>query len=526
MTSELLPPTPGVEHLTTIFRRISKGDIRIPAFQRRLVWDEAQVASLLESVYRGFPIGSALLWMVRGPILRDAELEYPIFPISEPNFPTSYILDGMQRLSSLYGVFNYLQGTSDPRLNMWFNLNSKTFIHHDVMELFDHPFCIPVRSLLSPRELLEIQGRLLSAANGALYVDRLLELQARFQEYMIPIVTITRDNVGDVVEIFERVNTSGTKLDTVDFMRAVTWSSEFDLNGQLDELNASLDEHDFALDEQTLIKLIGLELGKEPLADALLSLRGESSQALTGAVLRVRDGVIRVAKLLVERLSVFSSDFVPYEGQILVLYKALMQPGTDLDGLVKWYWAVGFNEALRGKPDHYVARAVRSVDDLLNGKVRGVEPRLDLREIDLIERRFIQGRALSVTVAGLFAKQNPRSLLTGQAIELGTFMYEPATSSMQHICLLPDVEYALGQKTTSAKVFANLFIPSVDDRAAMQWDDKLAKNHLVEQTPAEDVLASQFLNVTAVNSLREHNYRAFLEERARLMLNAAANLVL
>lgn len=525
MTSELLPPTPGVEHLTTIFRRVSKGDIRIPAFQRRLVWDEAQVASLLESVYRGFPIGSALLWMVRGPILRDAELEFPIFPVTPPNYPTSYILDGMQRLSSLYGVFNYAGGTSDPRLNMWFNLATKSFIHHDVMELFDQPYCMPVRSLLNPRELLEIQGNLLKQADGAKHIDNLLELQTRFQEYMMPIVTITRDNVGDVVEIFERVNTSGTKLDTVDFMRAVTWSNEFDLNGQLDALNASLDEHDFALNEQTLIKLIGLELGKEPLADALLTLRGETSAALVDAVQRVRDGVLRVANLLVQRLHVFSSDFVPYEGQILVLYKALMQPGADVDRLVQWYWAVGFNEALRGKPDHYVARAVRSTDDLLNGKVRGIEPRLSLREVDLVERRFIQGRALSVTMAGLFAQNGPRSLSSGKAIEPATFMYEPSISSMQHICALPEVEQALGQKVTSAKVFANLFIPGIDDRGALQWDEHLAQRWLVENTPDDGILASQFLNQTAIALLKEHRYRDFLEERARLMIAAAHKLV-
>ena len=62
--TRLLPPSPEVQYLPAIFRRIQSGDIRIPAFQRDFVWNEAQILELLESVYRGFPIGSALLWKV------------------------------------------------------------------------------------------------------------------------------------------------------------------------------------------------------------------------------------------------------------------------------------------------------------------------------------------------------------------------------------------------------------------------------------------------------------------------------
>jgi uncharacterized protein with ParB-like and HNH nuclease domain len=42
--------------------RISSGDIRIPAFQRNFVWEPDQVAFLLDSIYKGFPIGTIILW--------------------------------------------------------------------------------------------------------------------------------------------------------------------------------------------------------------------------------------------------------------------------------------------------------------------------------------------------------------------------------------------------------------------------------------------------------------------------------
>lgn len=523
--TDLIPPTPTVEHLTTIFRRITKGDIRIPAFQRRLVWDESQVVALLESVYRGFPIGSILLWSVRSQVLRDAVFDFPIFPATPPVFPTNYILDGMQRLSSLYGVFEYNEATSDPRLNMWFDLATGKFLHRDTIDLSTAKYSIPVRSLLNPRELFEIQNRLLRNEDDAPYVDTMIELQSRFQEYMIPIVTISREDVAGVVEIFERINNSGTSLDTVDFMRAVTWSNEFDLNGRLDDINATLDDINFAVGEQTLIKLIGLELGKEPLPDALLTLRDEGAKELNAAAERVLDGVQRVADFLRARLNVYGSEFVPYEGQLLVVYKALTATrDVDVDALVRWYWAVGFNESLRGKPDHYVARAVRSIPDLLAGRVRGVEPRLELRAVDLVERRFIQGRALSVTVAGLFASNPPRGLTTGELIEPASFMYDPSPASFQHILSLEEVEEATAQNVTSAKVFANLYVPTLGERLVFA-DDGYAKRALMDAPPDPEVLKSQFLSVEALDRLRAGDFSDFLAKRAEIMVGAASWLV-
>ncbi|QNQ39336.1 DUF262 domain-containing protein [Brucella intermedia] len=45
-----------------LINRISIGDIRIPAFQREYVWEADQVAFLLDSIYKGFPIGTIILW--------------------------------------------------------------------------------------------------------------------------------------------------------------------------------------------------------------------------------------------------------------------------------------------------------------------------------------------------------------------------------------------------------------------------------------------------------------------------------
>jgi len=107
MTRSAYPPQPSVEHLTTIFRRIDSGKIVVPAFQRTFVWELADIIALLESVYKGYPIGRLLLWAVDHDFLRVSDSSEIPFPKSKPEFPLSYVLDGLQRLSSLYGVFHF-----------------------------------------------------------------------------------------------------------------------------------------------------------------------------------------------------------------------------------------------------------------------------------------------------------------------------------------------------------------------------------------------------------------------------------
>lgn len=45
-----------------LLNKIKDGDIKIPPFQRKFVWNREQIISLLDSIYNDYPIGSILLW--------------------------------------------------------------------------------------------------------------------------------------------------------------------------------------------------------------------------------------------------------------------------------------------------------------------------------------------------------------------------------------------------------------------------------------------------------------------------------
>jgi Protein of unknown function DUF262 len=313
-------PQPSVLHLVTLFRQIGGGEIRIPAFQRGFVWNEKQMTELLDSVLEGFPIGSILLWNVDHRILKIAPPEATSFPAMEESFPANYVLDGMQRLATLYGVFHFGTSTKDPRFDVVYDLKTATFFHRASLPA-ELDTMVPLSALFTPRQLLEHQARLAALEDADALIDRLLAIQTAFQEYMIPVVTIRSTDVCRIVEIFERVNSTGTRLDPVDFMRAITWAEDFDLNHHLEEAAATIGEIGFSLGPETIIKCVGLVLGLPPTAEGLLQLRQSGSSDMRRAFQTAKECLGRVARFADSRFAIKSSSFIPYEGQLLLLFK-------------------------------------------------------------------------------------------------------------------------------------------------------------------------------------------------------------
>src|SRR5438552_8619691 len=81
---------------------IARGDLRLPELQRRYVWPATRVRDLLDSLYRGYPSGTILVW--------ETDKSVPEKDMAIDQQPASafqgqkLILDGQQRLTSLYAI--------------------------------------------------------------------------------------------------------------------------------------------------------------------------------------------------------------------------------------------------------------------------------------------------------------------------------------------------------------------------------------------------------------------------------------
>jgi uncharacterized protein with ParB-like and HNH nuclease domain len=90
--------------------------------------------SLLDSIYRGFPVGSLLLWSTKEALKHERNVGGFELPKTPEDYPVNYVLDGQQRLTTLYGVFNSDTKTSDPeladRFSVCFVPSTEEFIHY------------------------------------------------------------------------------------------------------------------------------------------------------------------------------------------------------------------------------------------------------------------------------------------------------------------------------------------------------------------------------------------------------------
>lgn len=87
-------PTGANETLHDITKNIENGDYRIPRFQRDFVWDIKKSASLLDSIFKGYPISSVILWKTRNELAEVRNLGGIEIPGRDTGHYTSYIIDG------------------------------------------------------------------------------------------------------------------------------------------------------------------------------------------------------------------------------------------------------------------------------------------------------------------------------------------------------------------------------------------------------------------------------------------------
>ena len=88
-----------------ILDTVIRGQIRIPAFQRGFVWEPERVAYLMDSIYKGFPFGSLLFWRTKEQLKSENKLGPFDLPQPAEDYPVDYVLDGQQRITSIFGVF-------------------------------------------------------------------------------------------------------------------------------------------------------------------------------------------------------------------------------------------------------------------------------------------------------------------------------------------------------------------------------------------------------------------------------------
>jgi hypothetical protein len=288
----------------TLVDMYKRGELRLPEIQRHYVWRATQVRNLLDSLYRGYPSGSILMWETDEPVpTRD----FAITQDTTAFAGRKLLLDGQQRLTSLTAVLNgdpiNVRGRKRP-IDILFNLehpdklsdagseieadDESLFLNEDEKpdeadeaddagrslsdELSKLTFVVASNALLAQPNWVSVSDVFRSDSDSAIlrkagitsfddprydrYNERLKRLRL-IKSYTYVVHVLERGmSYEEVTEIFVRVNSAGAKLKSSDLALAQMSSRWPNLLKDLEEFQDECEKSNFTIDVGQLVRAI------------------------------------------------------------------------------------------------------------------------------------------------------------------------------------------------------------------------------------------------------------------------------
>ncbi len=520
------------EKIDRIINRINSGDIRIPAFQRAYVWKQSQILDLLDSILRNYPIGSILLWSTSEKLKHTRNIAGYSIPDNAEEYPVNYVLDGQQRVSSVYATFSDKTEQDSSTAN--YNPNLDLF---EIYYSFTKNAFVPKNEIdFSSNDVIYLRNFL----NGAKLIDSLKtldpkfhneaqELYSKFINYELPVVTIKNREKSEVGIIFERINNTGTKLTTLDLMTAWTWTDDFHLLESMNELQEELEEKNFGdLTQNILLQAISGLIQNDTTTKAITDLSGE----------QVRDNWATFCESLRKSIDFLSSelncshlDFLPAQQQIIALVKffsiPLMPNASQLKELKKWFWKISFsNRYSTGQTTDKMNFDIQRIIEMRNDNfIESNKIRYTVSKSELIETKFSKANPLTRAFLLLMAQHKPLDLIKNTKIDIALSLSKYNRKQFHHI--FPNA-FLKKQGFPHTKIFSLVnfcFLPADSNKKISKKSPSDYFFSLIPSADYNDILTSNLIPLTKTVYTSD-NYNDFLEKRAELIINEIDNVTI
>jgi hypothetical protein len=253
------------ESLQDLLRGIREGKTQLPDFQRGWVWDDEHIRSLLASVSMSYPIGAVMMLQTGNPRVRFKPRPGEGVVLAQPPKPERLILDGQQRLTSLFQALAMGQSvlTRDPRdkpIKRWYYIDIRKALDPDadrdeaVVGLPEDKVVRTFRGEVTtdcstPEKEFEAGlfplSHILDCAawrrghnSHFRHEDTRLDQFDQFEmmvidaikQYQVPLILLRKETPKEAVcQVFEKVNTGGVSLNVFELLTAAFAAEEYHL---------------------------------------------------------------------------------------------------------------------------------------------------------------------------------------------------------------------------------------------------------------------------------------------------------
>jgi len=242
--------------------KLISGELIIPSIQRSYVWKKKQIPEFLDSIYKGYPIGSILIWETsKEPPLQSVNVIKQEKKVSNADV----LLDGQQRITSLTWVLNPELKVDGDFVDTRFDLQREIFMNPTKKES-SLPHLIAVREIVNSEpehlKLLSNAGYKPDHPLFATYLQTLTRINSSFQTYQVPVMSFGTDDYSVVADVFTRVNKGGVKLTNGDLINSAIASRWNTGLLQISKYKKKLASHNYDLGAETPLRLMSLIAGK------------------------------------------------------------------------------------------------------------------------------------------------------------------------------------------------------------------------------------------------------------------------
>ena len=550
---------PTSEPLKFLLQLIHNREMALPDFQRDFVWDPSATDELIESIISNFPAGSLLRIKNGTQLLFQPRAVEGAPSLAKEARPSYLILDGQQRLTSLYqalhGVGEHRYYINLAELEAGKDLEDCVFYlrtddgdrEHGTLAQQAARLVFPLGNIFSNggfggwvtrvlkerckdmNQMLDLQTRL----------SKLYELWIRpIEEYEFPMVTLNEETSGPAVcTIFETLNRTGVKLSVFDLLTARFWPQELNLRQLWEEARSDNPiVEDYEIDPYYVLQVVGLlEPGldrdgrpRAPSIKRSMILEMNVDQPRNGWSTAV-EGLSEILKILRDECGVLVPGLIPYTTILIPMAAAWASQakvkgadsGANRIKLLRWFWCSVFGQQYENAPNSQAEKDFGELKAWMGG---GSEPEsvgsLDIASLKLRSTRpkqravyrgvmslILQNGALDFHKRGPITSQliaDKKNPVDDHHIFPRAFLNEQSVSAALRDCILNRtyIDRATNQRLSR--------------RAPSDYFGEIRRKHGTKET--DELFGTHLLPIGNDSPLLRDEFEEFLVAREKLLM--------
>ena len=537
----MLQPENRSQNYNELFVGIDSGTIKIPKFQREFVWSKEQTAALIDSLVKGFPVGAFTYWETIDELRHIRNIGNHQLRNVPRDHPVQYVLDGQQRITSLYAVRKgsvYTQPGGSRIDYRDISIDLSLDPEDDETVVFSSP---PINSpSISVHELLSGSvARIFQKFKSEAEQEKIEKYKTRLESYSFPLVIIGRRYPIDIAtEVFTRINTGGTELHLFEIMVAKTYNEtrQFDLADEYEKLISGggrqtkclADVYFDTIDSATVLRCVAMSLGRDTSRREILRIERED---FINSWPEVRKGIFAAVTFFRKSMRIPVSRLLPYSALLVpftYFFTKNPKPGREQKRMLKeYFWWASLSRRFSGAVDTSLTADRRRMDSIFSDEAPSYRGEaVEVKGDDLIHQQFSTGEAWCKALLCLYCYYRPRSFDNHEEVTVDNSWLQRIDSKNYHHFFPRSYLKSNGEEDWYANSLMNITI--VDDYLNKRRIRTKAPSQYIKEFSRENPNINETMRTHLIKDLAEYgvyddDYDKFLKMRARGVLKKLRN---